>query len=159
MKKLLKLSFAAVVIVSSLHANGIEFTKETRGVIRDIKLYEYPQWASKITFHNHKEAYFCSPKSMLEFFYKPNLYKKFDAFGKEDIQAIQVTDYNTLNAIDATKAYYVYGTNKISPAGDDLPSFETKEAAQAFADKHHGRRVFSFKEISLGLINLLNGTL
>jgi len=156
MKKLL-LSLLILSVGLSAFAQGIQFNKKDVCVIRNIELYKYPKWPSQITLHSGQKANFCSPKSMLEFYYKPGLYKEFKYLSKADIKEILVTDHTTLDAIDATKAFYVYGSNETSPAGDDLVTFRKYSDAKNFAAKHNGKRVFTFKEVSHGLIKLLNG--
>ena len=68
-----------------------------------------------------------------------------------------MTDYKTLKAIDAKYAFYVYGSHKISLAGDDLPAFKDINDAKEFMDNNNGRRILSFNELKSGLIQLLNG--
>ena len=72
---------------------------------------------------------------------------------------INVTDYETLEKIPAREAFYVYGSQKTSSSGDDLPAFSSKERAEKFAQKYEGRRVLDFSQVSNGLINLLNNRL
>ena len=147
--------------VSCLFANEIkfnmDFTKDTTCEIRKIKLYENPIWASKIQFKNGKSAFFCSPKSMFEFYFNEEKWKVFGIENLLDFENIIVTDYKTLKIIDAQKAFFVYGSNKISPSGDDLVAFETKEDASSFAQNNNGKRIFSFSEVKNSLIRLLNG--
>jgi nitrous oxide reductase accessory protein NosL len=161
-KNLLKIAFLffALFAISSF-ANEIKyemnFTKETACEIRKIKLYENPVWASKINLKDGKSVFFCSPKSMFEFYYNQ---EKWEAFGIKDIsdfQNILVTDYKTLKIIDATKAFFVYGSTKTSPSGDDLVVFESKENAQNYAQNNNGKRILSFTEVKNSLIRLLNG--
>ena len=147
--------------VSCLFANEIkfnmDFTKDTTCEIRKIKLYENPIWASKIQFKNGKSAFFCSPKSMFEFYFNEEKWKVFGIENLLDFENIIVTDYKTLKIIDAQKAFFVYGSNKTSPAGDDLVVFESKKTAEEYAKTNDGKRVFSFLEVKNSLIRLLNG--
>ena len=135
----------------------MNFTKETSCEIRKVKIYENPAWASKIDFTNGKSAFFCSPKSMFEFYYNEEKWETFGIKSTSDFKNILVTDYKTLKIIDATKAFFVYGSNKISPAGDDLVAFDSKEEAQKFLEKNNGKRILSFTEVKNSLIRLLNG--
>lgn len=135
----------------------INFTKETSCEIRKIKLYENPSWASKIDFKNGKSAFFCSPKSMFEFYFNVERWAEFNAKELSDFKNILVTDYKTLKIIDARKAFFVYGSHNISPAGDDLVAFESKEEAQKFLEKNNGKRIFDFDSVLNSLIRLLNG--
>ena len=68
-----KIILGVLFFISCLFANEIKFdmnfTKDTSCEIRKIKLYQNPIWASKIEFKNGKNAFFCSPKSMFEFYF------------------------------------------------------------------------------------------
>ena len=86
--------------------------------------------------------------------------ERWEAFGAKelaDFKNILVTDYNTLKIIDARKAFFVYGSHNISPAGDDLAAFESKDEAQKFLEKNNGKRIFDFDSVLNSLIRLLNG--
>lgn len=135
----------------------MNFTKDTFCEIRKIKLYQNPIWASKIDLKNGKSIFFCSPKSMFEFYYNEEKWEKFGVKNLVDFKDILVTDYKTLKIINATKAFYVYGSNKISPAGDDLAVFESKNDAINYLENNNGKRILSFTEVKNSLIRLLNG--
>lgn len=145
----------------SSFANNIKyemnFTKDTTCEIRKIKLYQNPIWASKIDLKNGKSVFFCSPKSMFEFYYNEEKWVKFEVKDIVDFQNILVTDYKTSKIIDATKAFYVYGSNKTSPSGDDLVVFESKDDAMNYFETNNGKRILSFTEVKNSLIRLLNG--
>ena len=151
-----KIILGVLFFISCLFANEIKFdmnfTKDTSCEIRKIKLYQNPIWASKIEFKNGKNAFFCSPKSMFEFYFNEEKWKIYI-----DNKAFLVTDYKTSKIIDAKKAFFVYGSSKISPAGDDLVAFESKEDASNYSQNNNGKRIFSFSEVKNSLIRLLNG--
>jgi len=154
MKKVLILAIA----VSFLVSEPIKVTKEDIGVVRKMKVYKYPKWIARMEIKlTGKVIYFSSPKSMFEFYFKPFKQKQFGVKDLTGFKSITVTNYNNLDAIPATKSFFVYGSRAISPAGDDLPAFATKKEAEDFAAKYSGKRVFSFGEVKLALINLLNG--
>jgi len=144
--------------VSFLVSEPIKVTKDEMGEVRKIKVYKAPNWISKIVIKNtNKEVFFCSPKSMFEFYFSPAKQKLFGVTDPTGFKSITVTDYNTLNAIPAVKSFFVYGSKMISPAGDDLPAFATKSEAEEFAKKYNGKRVLSFGDVKNALIKLLNG--
>lgn len=148
--------------ISSLSANDsykMDFDKESTCVVRKTKVFEAPEWVSKIELTNGKKLFFCSPKSMMEFYQQPGRWFDIGVKSEEDFKEILVTDFNTNKPINARGAFFVYGSNIISPAGDDLVPFATYEAAKSFASKHNGKRVFTFNQISDALIRLLNGRL
>jgi nitrous oxide reductase accessory protein NosL len=160
-KKINTILITSTIFTVSASANNdkkiMDFNKETVSEIRKLKVYKNPTWTSKIEFSNKKFAYFSSPKSMFEFYFTEFKWKPFDAKTVDDLENIYVTDFKTLEIIDAKKAYYIYGSRKISPAGDDLVSFKTLTDAQNFKNSENGKRIFRFSEVSNGLIKLLNG--
>ena len=104
-----------------------------------------------------KNAFFCSPKSMFEFYFNEEKWKIFEIASPSDFTNILITDYKTSKIVDAKKAFFVYGSSKISPAGDDLVAFESKEDASNYSQNNNGKRIFSFSEVKNSLIRLLNG--
>ena len=156
-----KIILGVLFFISCLFANEIKFdmnfTKDTSCEIRKIKLYQNPIWASKIEFKNGKNAFFCSPKSMFEFYFNEEKCKIFEIESQSDFTNILITDYKTSKIVDAKKAFFVYGSSKISPAGDDLVAFESKEDASNYLQNNNGKRIFSFSEVKNSLIRLLNG--
>ena len=135
----------------------INYDKNTTCLVRHIKLYKEPKWVAKIEVRNGKTAYFSSPKSLFEFYHRPGKWFELGVKSERDFSKIVVTDYDTLKAIDAEKAFFVYGSRAISPAGDDLVAFSSKEHAEIFSKKYSGKRIFEFEKISDALIRLLNG--
>ena len=156
-----KIILGVLFFISCLFANEIKFdmnfTKDTSCEIRKIKLYQNPIWASKIEFKNGKNAFFCSPKSMFEFYFNEEKWKIFEIESQSDFTNILITDYKTSKIVDAKTAFFVYGSSKISPAGDDLVAFESKEDASNYSQNNNGKRIFSFSEVKNSLIRLLNG--
>ncbi len=135
----------------------MNYTKETRCVVRNFFVYKYPRWVGKIELTNGKELFFSSPKSLLEFYLRPGKWFDIGVKSEQDFKNIIVTDYNTNKSINAREAYYIYGSRAISPAGDDLPSFATKQEAEEYSKNYSGKRIFKFDEISDALIRLING--
>ncbi len=139
------------------NSNEMSYDKETTCIVRHLKVYEEPSWVAKINLSNGKKLYFCSPKSMIEFYHQPGKWHEIGVKSEDDFKDIIVTDYSSKRAIEARGAFYVYGSNITSPAGDDLVPFSTYEDAKKFAKKYNGKRVLNFSEIKEALIRLLNG--
>jgi len=137
----------------------IEYDKNTTCLVRNLLLYKNPKWVAKIEVSNGKTVYFCSPKSMFEFYFRPAKWYDIGVRSEADFKKIVVTDYNTLKPINAREAFFVYGSRVISPAGDDLVAFETEKDAKEFVKKYGGSRIFSFDKVPYGLIKLLNNSL
>ncbi|MBU0721024.1 nitrous oxide reductase accessory protein NosL [bacterium] len=162
MKKLLKnMILASFFIFGTLlmaaDSYTMDYDGETTCLVRHFKIAKSSEWVSKIKMTNGKEIFFSSPKSMFEFYHTPGKWFEIGVKKESDIQEILVMDFDTLKPINAKSAFYVYGTNIISPAGDDLVAFDSYKTADAFAKKHHGKRIFGFREVSDALIRLLNG--
>ncbi len=136
---------------------AMNYDKNSTCVIRQLKVYEEPRWVAKIALRDGKELYFCSPKSLFEFYHNQEKWEQAGVKSQKDFIAISVIDYNTMQPINAKNAYFVYGSRAVSPAGDDLPAFGDKQSAQNFADRYSGKRVFGFEQVSDALIRLLNG--
>ncbi len=135
----------------------LSYDKNTTCLVRHFKVYKYPKWIAKIETRTGKTVYFSSPKSLFEFYHRPGKWFDVGVKSERDFFKIVVTDYDTLTPIDAEKAFYVYGSRAISPAGDDLPAFPTKERAEKFSKEYSGKRIMKFNEVSDALIRLLNG--
>lgn len=135
----------------------INYDKNSTCLVRKIALYKEPKWVAKIEIRNGKTVYFSSPKSLFEFYHQPGKWFDVGVKSERDFSKIVVTDYETLEPINAERAFYIYGSRAISPAGDDLVAIETKERAEAFSKKYGGKRIFKFDEVSDSLIRLLNG--
>jgi len=148
----------SLALISSLASSyEMDYNKDTLGLVRNIKVSKEPKWVSKIELSNGKKLFFCSPKSMLEFYQQPGKWDYLGVKSEDDFKDIIVIDFKTGEAIDAHGAFYIYGTNVISPAGDDLIPFANYKDAKEFYKINRGQRIFSFKEISPALIRLING--
>ncbi|RXJ69686.1 hypothetical protein CRV08_02995 [Halarcobacter ebronensis] len=160
MKKYLIFTISSLVAASILSANEtftMNFDKDTVSLVRKIKIYKDPAWAAKIVTKENKEFYFISPKSLMEYYYNPAKWPETNIHKEEDLKALVVTDYKTMKPIDAKKAFYVYGSHKVSLAGDDIPAFAQLDDAKKFMDENHGRRILKFSDLKEALIELLNG--
>ncbi|MCK5110510.1 MAG: nitrous oxide reductase accessory protein NosL [Arcobacteraceae bacterium] len=135
----------------------MDYTKETRCLVRNFFVYKDPQWVGKIELKNGKKVFFSSPKSLIEFYHTPGKWFDVGVKSEKDFKDIIVTDYLTMKPINAKDAFYIYGSRATSPSGDDLVSIENEKDAKYFAEKYSGKRIFKFNEIPEALIRLING--
>lgn len=152
-----KILIGIVLASSLLFSYTMDYDKDSVGVVRNMKVYKNPKWVAKIELVNGKKLFFVSPKSMIEFYHHPGKWFDIGVKSEDDFKEILVTDFKTLEPVKAKGAFYVYGTNVTSPAGDDLVAFDSYKAAEEFSNKHNGKRIFGFREVSPALIRLLNG--
>ena len=136
---------------------SMNYDKNTTGLVRHLKVYKAPRWVAKIKVRNGKTVFFSSPKSMFEFYHRPGKWFDVGVKSERDFSEIVVTDYETLKAINAETAFFVYGSRATSPSGDDLVPLATKEAAEKFSKTYSGKRILKFDEVPDALIKLLNG--
>ena len=152
-----KIILSLVLVSSFLFSFEMDFTKETISVVRHMKVYKDPKWVAKIELTNGKKLFFVSPKSMIEFYHQPGKWFDLGVKSEKDFKDILVTDFKTLKPVKAKGAFFIYGSNVTSPAGDDLVPFDSYAAAEEFSKAHNGKRILSFKEVSDALVRLLNG--
>ncbi len=152
-----KIVLGIILASSLLFSYTMDFDKKTTCLVRHLKVYENPQWVSKIELNNGKKVFFSSPKSMFEFYFRPGKWFDVGVKNEHDFKDILVTDFKTLKPINAKGAFYIYGANETSPAGDDLIPFDSYADAEEFSKTHNGKRILSFKEVSDALIRLING--
>ncbi|MCK9490982.1 MAG: nitrous oxide reductase accessory protein NosL [Sulfurimonas sp.] len=154
---MIKIFIAVVLLSSVLFSYEMDYTKDTEGLVKGMKVHKAPNWVAKIELTNGKKVFFVSPKAMIEFYHHPGKWFDVGVKSEDDMKDVIVTDFTTLKPINARGAFYVYGSNMVSPIGDDLPAFATYDAAADYSKKHNGKRILNFKEIPEALIKLLNG--
>ncbi len=153
----MRLVALAMLITSTLFAYSMDYDKNTTSIVRKMKVYEQPKWVAKIELTNGKKLFFESPKAMFEFYHQPGRWHEMGVKSENDYKDILITDFASLKPANAKGAFFVYGSNVTSPAGDDLVAFASYDDAVTFSKKHNGKRILNFKEVKLALINLLNG--
>jgi nitrous oxide reductase accessory protein NosL len=105
---------------------------------------KYPKWVAAINVNDHTH-YFDGVKDMMKFYLNPT---KFEHNHKNsDISKMMVTDYYSLNAIDAKNAFYVIGSNIYGPMGEELIPFEKESQAKDFLNNHFGKKILKFEDI------------
>lgn len=106
----------------------------------------YPAFVSAVRFKGGAYAYFDGPKDLFRFTIEPGRY---DPKKKpEDIEAVFVKDYYTLESIDGRAAFYVAGSNVSGPMGHELIPFRTEKDARHFMKDHAGKSLYRFREVT-----------
>jgi len=94
---------------------------------------------------------FCSTRDMLSFYLQPENTHQTEAIFVHDM-AVTPWDHPDDDVfINARKAWYVAGSDKMGAMGPTLASFSTKDSAQAFIEGNGGR-LLPFDEITLSLL-------
>ncbi len=109
---------------------------------------KYPKWVAIISLENGEKYYFDGVKDMMKFYFDP---KRFH-HDKKTIKKIAVTDYYTLKALDAKKAFFVQGSSIYGPMGEEFIPFAAKNEAETFLQEHHGKAIYRFDTIKEQLL-------
>ena len=130
----------------------MEVPKEAKCPVCGMFVTKYPKWAALIT-ENANIHYFDGVKDMMKFY----IFDIDFPYDRSKITNIEVTDFYTLKAIDAKKAFYVVGSDVFGPMGNELIPFLTKDAAQNFLSDHGGEQIILFDAITPKLVMGLDG--
>jgi copper chaperone NosL len=130
----------------------IDVPKKAKCPVCGMFVSKYPKWAAHIEADG-KNYYFDGVKDMMKFY----IFDIDFPFNRNKISRIEVTDFYTLEAIDAKKAFYVIGSDVYGPMGNELIPFLSKEAAENFMHDHRGEKTILFNEITPELVMGLDG--
>jgi len=114
-------------------------------------VYKYPKWSAMITL-NGKEYYFDGIKDMMKYY----IFSADFPYDRSKIEAITVSDYYTLEAVDAKDAFYVIGSDILGPMGNELIAFKDKKSANNFMVDHNGKKILKFKDIDAKMVIMLD---
>ncbi len=106
----------------------------------------YPAFVSAVRFKGGSHAYFDGPKDLFRFCLEPGRYGSKKT--TEDIEAVFVKDYYTLQFIDGRTAFYVAGSNVSGPMGNELIPFRTEKDARHFMKDHAGKSLYGFRDVT-----------
>ncbi len=115
----------------------IKVTKDEKCPICGMFVYKYPKWAAQI-FYGEKHFSFDGVKDMMKYYFEH----------KDGISKMLVSDYYSQKAIDASKAYFVVGSDVYGPMGHELIPFKSESEAKTFRLDHKGVKILKFEEIT-----------
>ncbi len=130
----------------------IQVPKEVKCPVCGMFVTKYPKWAALIT-ENSNHHYFDGVKDMMKFY----IFDVDFPYDRTQISKIEVTDFYTLKAIDAKKAFYVVGSDVFGPMGNELIPFLTEDAAKNFMKDHSADQIIMFDDITPKLVMGLDG--
>lgn len=115
---------------------------------------KYPNWVAVVVYRDGHAHFFDGAKDLFKYLPAP---EKFVAgHRREDIAAIWVTEYYGLKRIDASKAYFVIGSDVLGPMGHELVPLESEADANDFLREHKGKRVLGFDQVTPEVIRSLD---
>lgn len=115
---------------------------------------KYPDFLAQIAFKDGSVAFFDGTKDLFKYYL--NLKKYNPKQTTNQVEAIYVTDYYSLEPIDGIKAWYAVGSNVYGPMGKELIPFAKESEAKVFMKDHQGQNLLRFPEITAALIKGLD---
>jgi copper chaperone NosL len=115
---------------------------------------KYPDFVAEIVFKDGFYAVFDGAKDMFKYYL--DLKRRNPARNPSDIRSIYVTDYYALQPTDATKAFYVIGSDVYGPMGRELIPFVTEGDAGEFMKDHAGKQLLRFGDITAEILRGLD---
>ena len=128
----------------------IKVQKDEKCPVCGMFVSKYPKWVAQIEVKQKHSHYFDGVKDMMKFYFNPSKFKH--NHNLKDFTKILVTDYYSLNSINAKDAYYVIGSNIYGPMGEELIPFKTKKEASDFSKSHFGKKILKFEDIKEELL-------
>ena len=113
---------------------------------------KYPKWTAQMD-HDDKTYYFDGVKDMMKYY----IFDGDFLYERSHISQMHVSDYYTLEMIEAKKAFYVLDSDIFGPMGRELIPFKSEKNAQTFLSDHHGKSIVKFDEITDKMLMALDG--
>ena len=133
-------------------AQTMEVPKGAKCPVCGMFVSKYPKWAAKMEVNGHTH-YFDGVKDMMKYY----IFDGDFPYDRKKITQMEVTDYYTLEAFPAQRAWFVYDSKLYGPMGRELIPFRTEEAAKNFVADHGGERIVRFKDITAKMVMALDG--
>ena len=118
--------------------------------IKFIDVFKSPKFIAVLEYSDGEKVLFSSVKPMFYYFYKISSSEHF-----VPIKKILVSDFESGDLIEASEAFFVFGSRIMSASGDDLIPFDTYEKAEKFVKANSGHKILQFKDITKKLIEYL----
>ena len=151
---LLGILIAAPVASLAVERKPVKPSAKDKCPVCGMFVAKYPDFVAQAIFQDGSYAVFDGAKDLFK--YCLDLKKYAPARGAEQIAAIYVTDYYSLELIDGFSAWYVVGSDIFGPMGRELIPFSREADAKGFMKDHRGKSILRFKDVGAGLIGGLD---
>ena len=111
---------------------------------------KYPKWAANIVTNKGHTHYFDGVKDMMKFYFEPS--KFHHNHSQAEFTKLYVTDYYSLEMVDAKKCFFVFGSNIFGPMGHELIPFKNEIDAIEFSKFHSGKAILKFNSITKQIV-------
>jgi nitrous oxide reductase accessory protein NosL len=113
----------------------------------------YPDWVASVRFRDGSHAFFDGAQDLFKFLLGLERYLP-DRVPAEAVE-VRVTDYYSLEPVDAREAWFVFGSDVLGPMGHELVPFARRAEAEEFLRDHRGRRILRFPEVDRATLKAL----
>ena len=114
---------------------------------------KYKDFLSAVRFKDGTHVYFDGPKDLFRF--RLGMKRYAPARRPEDLEAVFVKDYYSLEFIDGRTAFYVTGSDVYGPMGKELVPFGREQDARQFLKDHKGKSLLRFGEVTKDVLEAL----
>lgn len=128
--------FAQVINLEGLKFQDLEVKDDARCPVKNVPIKEYKDFVGVIQYNDGKTDVISSPKFTLSYMLEKGR-KNY-----KGIYKVYLTDYKTKRFIDASEAYYVFGSNVLTAGGDDVIPFRLEKDAKEFKQKHNASQIY-----------------
>lgn len=118
--------------------------------IKHVSIENHQEWLGFVQYNDNSIDAISSPKYAFNFFHTEAL-KHFAGIYK-----LYMTDFKTGKLIDASEAYYVFGSRIMSVGGDDIIPFASEADAKEFFEANGGKKIYRFDRMDKNFINYLD---
>jgi copper chaperone NosL len=135
-------------------ADGPVMKKTDRCPVCGMFVFKYPKWVARIVFKDGSAYFYDGAKDMFKHIF--NVPKYTPGKSAEEIADIRVTDYYSVELIEARSAYYVIGSDVLGPMGHELLPLKDKKSAEDFLMDHKGKSILRFQDVNEDVIRSLD---
>ena len=111
---------------------------------------KYPEWAANIVTNKGHAHYFDGVKDMMKFYFEPSKFNH--NHSQDELTKLYITDYYSLEMVDAKKCFFVLGSNIFGPMGHELVPFKNEMDAVEFSKFHSGKAILKFNSITKQIV-------
>lgn len=113
----------------------------------------YPNWVAQVVFKDGSNRFFDGPKDMFTFIYDLETYQPGSKI--DDIKNVYVTDYYTLQRVDARDVFFVAGSDVLGPMGKELVPVAKLKNLKVFIHDHNQEKIMRFDGAEISEVNPL----
>ncbi len=115
---------------------------------------KYQDFLAEIIYQDGTPVFFDGAKDMFRYYLSPDRFHP--ARKVSDIDSVYVTDYYSLEMVDAHQARYVLGGDVYGPMGRELIPLAQEEDAKEFMKDHKGMSLLAFTEVTPAVLERLD---